>query len=131
MSFYVILSGATYPQSYAEDMAAAETRRAELQLEKPGAWEIIDCDKWMEAREAHYLDQPAEEIDAARFDDMLGCLPPIYVPLGGCDQRFNMSEFQFGQITSQFAQIGERYFTKYVRHRDEQTYITSAVLASA
>jgi hypothetical protein len=38
-----------------------------------------------------------------------------------------MSEFQFGRVTEQFAKIGNRYFAKYVRHRDESTYITASV----
>jgi hypothetical protein len=128
--FYVIQTGAEYPQSYADCMVAAEARLASLQAERPGAWEIIECDAWIAAREARYLDKPAEEITHDRFWDMLGCLPPLYVPCGDMDHRFNMSEFQFGRVTSQFAEIGGRYFTKYVRHGDAETYLTRATVAA-
>jgi hypothetical protein len=127
--FYIIQDGAAYPHSYCADMPAAEWRLAELQAEKPVAWSIIPCDEWMASREASYLDKPATEITAEKFDDMLGCLPPIYCGNGDCDFRFSMSEFQFGRVTEQFAKIGNRYFAKYVRHRDESTYITAAIAA--
>ncbi|MBP1179997.1 hypothetical protein [Methylobacterium sp. PvR107] len=121
----MIETGAAYPQSYCETMPAAEARVVELLAERGGTWRIIPCDDWTAEREASYLDKPAAEITAERFDDMLNCLPPVYCGSGDCDFRFNMSEFQFGRITEQFARIGDRYFSKYVRHGDAATYITA------
>ena len=125
--FYVIAEGAAYPQSYCADMPEAEARRAQLLASEGGSWRIVPCDSWMSEREASYLDKPAAEITAERFNDMLGCLPPIYCGNGDCHFRFSMSEFQFGRVTEQFAQIGDRYFSKYVRHGDASTYITAEV----
>lgn len=135
--FYVIQDGAAYPQSYCETRAAAEHRITALEAEHMGdkgtalpLWLIVPCNEWLAMREASYLNKPVREITAEHFDDMLGCLPPIYCGNGDCDFRFSMSEFQFGRVTEQFAKIGARYFAKYVRHGAPETYISAAAVAS-
>lgn len=135
--FYVIADGAAYPQSYCETREAAERRVTALEIEHMKdkgtslpLWIIVPCDEWMAHREASYLSNPVREVTAEHFDDMLNCLPPIYCGNGDCDFRFSMSEFQFGRVTEQYAKIGNRYFSKYVRHRDVSTYITAASVAS-
>lgn len=127
--FYVVESGAPYPQSYAATMPLAEARRDTLAIEYPGkVWEIIECDAWLGAHEASYLERPIEEISAERFDDMLNCLPP-------CDwrhvdglERFYVSELVTGRIANQYGRAGTRYFHKFIRVGDVATYLDRAKL---
>lgn|SRR5574343_84779 len=63
------------------------------------------------------------------YYEMLECLPPLeYTNIANILQRFCMSEFYVGNITSQYAKCkiaGEWYFlTKKVIFKDETTYIT-------
>ena len=55
--------------------------------------------------------KPAREIDAQRFDDMLGVLPPCkWYGHGTNQESFHVSEFLSGNIVSWFVQLNGRYF---------------------
>ncbi len=64
------------------------------------------------------------EVTAERYDEMLNILPPLDWVRDDGVERFSMCEFLDGPITTQFARIGNRYFTKPVRYGDKSTYIT-------
>lgn len=84
----------------------------------------------LEVEEAD-LDGPIVEITAERFEDMLGCLPPLAWVREGDFERFNQPEFFTGRVTVQAARLGERYFTRRVRHGDRATYMRPDVITAA
>ena len=129
--FYVIQPGERYPQAYGQTRELAQEALDRLRLAEPAQWaagKLMPCADYFAERESEYLAQPTEEIDSDRFFEMLGILPPMDWRTEGGIERFNMSEMEFGQITRQFARIGERYFSKFVRRGDRSTYIQADVL---
>ena len=132
--FYIVAKGEQWPQSYRDDFAAAQSHLATLKFEEPGKFEgaeIVDCDEFINRHENEYMGRPVAEIDAATFDEMLNVLPPLAWCHAGGVERFNMSEFTSGRVTSQFARMDDRYFRKYVRHGDATTYMTRDTICAA
>lgn len=76
-----------------------------------------------------YLNQPVQEITRETFWEMLEVLPPMNWVGGDGFERFNMVERMTGSITSQYARLGDRYFTKYVDLTKPETNMTAASLA--
>ncbi len=127
--FYVIAPLATAPQSYCLSRDEAERRLAYLTEEDPTKWtggRIVSCDEYFAEREASYLSKPALEITEDAYHDALNILPPIGWTTADGVERFCMSEFTSGKITTQFATRGDRFMCRHVRWGDRSTYITAA-----
>jgi len=73
----------------------------------------VDCDEAFAAIEiaarATYL-QDVTEIDEARFMDALGVLPPVGWTTRGGVESFRISERLWGNITTIFARLDQRFF---------------------
>ena len=70
-----------------------------------------------------YLSQPIEEISEGYFFDMLEILPPGGWTNNGTFEKFYMIERQAGNITRQFARLGDRYITKFIDLANRDTWI--------
>lgn len=68
---------------------------------------------------------PPKEIDAARFGEMLGVLPPMGWVTRGEEESFKLSERTAGNITSIFAKVGDRHF-----ELSESMFMTHAEIIS-
>lgn len=135
----ILIPSSKFAWSVCPSAAAAAAKVAELKLEDPEKFaeaSVMTLDAFVDRREQSYLAQPIVEIDEARFGDALDCLPPLDYQRQDGVSRFCMSEFTDGAVTQQYAQMGDRFFTKPVRFRDRTTYligesITAALAAGA
>lgn len=131
VEYFIAKPGAMSPQSYATSRAAAESRLAELVAEgNAGPWEIIPCDEFIARGEKVYLDRPATEVSAQDYEDALNVLPPLNWTHADGVERFCMSEFTSGRITTQYATRNGRFICKPVRYGDKSTYITAETFAA-
>ena len=74
--------------------------------------------------EDQLLQEPLEEITAEQYFYALEVLPPMAWRMTGGIDHFLMSEFECGNITRQYAQYNERYYSKYVNAFNKNTWIT-------
>lgn len=113
--------------TFAPSYAAASARLRQLLQEDERRFcqaTIATYDDYVAAREQSYLDQPLTQIDSGTFHQALNVLPPLAWKREDGVERFNLSEFTEGYITQQYARLGQRYFTKPVRHGDLATYMS-------
>lgn len=106
-----------------EDAAAAAP---EINARESASYQPMTYDDYAKAHDAFYLADPLVEIDAAKWWEMLEVLPPMRWEHKDGVERFLISEMLAGSITSQFAKLGERYFTRNVNAADRSTWITAA-----
>jgi len=127
--YFIVQPGSRSIQTYAANLEEANRRLTELQFEQPDiGWYLIDPEEFLHRKEAEFLNQPVIEISAEKYDEMLNILPPLNWVRADGVERFNMCEFLSGPITNQYARVGDRYFTKPVRHGDKSTYMTIDIL---
>ncbi len=98
-----------------------------LESRKIDSHEILSTDEFMVRQDKHQREKyltPAEEITEEQFYDMLEVLPPMnwHTDSEGID-KFMMCEFYTGDITAQYARIGDKFITKHVMSRDKDTHI--------
>ena len=127
-----MIEGSRWPQSYHRTYAAALDEMENLKAGDPETFSksrLILAVRYEIEVEADYLAEGPTEISEDRFNDMLGVLPPLDWRQYRGVERFNCAEMTFGRITTQYAKISDRYFSKPVRHGDTSTYITPEVLA--
>lgn len=130
----ILIPSSKFAWSLCPSAAAAAAKVAELRAEDPDKFaeaSVMTLDAFVAQRERAYLDQPIVEIDEGRFGDALDCLPPLDYERRDGVSRFCMSEFTDGAVTQQYAQMGDRFFTKPVRFRDRTTYLSAETIAAA
>lgn len=123
LDYYVIERDASFPLAYAVSYKQAELRAMQAKIDKPNAeWSIVTTGKFMADQEAAYLNQPVRKITGDRFDELLGCTPPMNWVTEDGIERFSMMEHMVTNITMQVARYGDKHYTKYVRVGDKSTY---------
>jgi len=75
--------------------------------------------------EKSYLTE-CSEISEQEYYNMLEMLPPLKWGNNGGISSFFMSEFLTGSITSQYAECGDKYYTKTVDINDSNTWIQTS-----
>ena len=131
---FIVEPGKRWAYSHHPTFTDAVRRLGQLMLDLPDQFRrarVVIADRYVFEIEQDDLDQPITEITSERFNDMFDALPPLAWSRQGGFQRFNFQEFFRGRITSQYAQLGERYFTRHVRHGDPATYLTPEVIEHA
>lgn len=81
-------------------------------LDQGAEVEIVN-DETMTKMMAEYeatLVTPLKQIDAERYSEMMEILPPQRMFNAGVATVFSMSEYQYGNITTFFAECGSDYF---------------------
>lgn len=127
VNFVILEPGSRWAYDAAPTLDDAAAKLGALMLANPARWAaggIDTWERWQAEREAAYLAPRPQQITAERWDDMLNVLPPLAWTTDGGVNRFNMSEFESGQITSQYGRFDGIYLHKYVRHGDRSTYLT-------
>jgi hypothetical protein len=121
--------------SFYPDQESARADLEKLTAEKPEEFQtaqVMLFDDWHSGREESYLSAGIQEIDEETYYDMLGVLPPLQWRFEDGVDRFCMSEFTIGRITTQYGRVKrgetERFFCKPVRFNDKSTYITIAAI---
>lgn len=124
--FFIVEYGERWPYSYARTLESAVAKLGALMLEDPRRFAsagLVEVGAHTAERERYYTDQRPQEVTAETFGDMLNCLPPLDWTRDGGVERFNMSEFMDGRVTSQYGRFDGVYLHRYVRHRDASTYL--------
>lgn len=123
---YVLASLDSYPSIWSfydsQEHAEKDMKRVN-EMNKNREYKPMTYVEYLIAEKNYYM-TPLKEIDAAKFDDMLNCLPPLDWTTTGDFESFCMSEFTCGNITAQFARCKDRYFTRNVDATNKETFIT-------
>lgn len=128
--YFIMRKGSQHPWSYAKTLEQAQVALAKVKAEYPQdeAW-LKDADEYMAEKEASYLSQPLQEITGEAWFYALEVLPPMQWHHSQGVELFCMSEFTDGNVTTQYAKAGERYFCKPVSFNRRETYITPELIA--
>ena len=109
-----------YPDRLA---AEADIARANRDTLARGPYSVMTYGEYKAAEREFYLADPAQEITAEKFTEMLGILPPLKWTSTGTFESFLMSEFWSVPYTHQYIRRGNRYFTKLVDATDRSTWM--------
>ena len=91
--------------------------------------EVMTIEEYCQKDRDFYLSKPLKEISCGEFNDMLGMLPPLKWERKDSNfETFCMSEMTSGYYTSQYARLGDKYFTKVVDCVDRSTWITKKMI---
>lgn len=112
--------------NFYKTMEAAADAAPEINARESASYQPMTYDDYAKAHDAFWLAGPLVEIDAEKWDEMLGVLPPMRWEHKDGVERFLISEMLAGNITSQFAKLGKRYFTRNANAVDRSTWITAA-----
>lgn len=86
-------------------------------------YEVMTFDEFLERQKKSMLGGGVTETTAERFHEMLDVLPPLkWCTINGVEM-FCMSEMYTGTYTTQYARIGEKYYTAMVDVTDRSTWI--------
>lgn len=131
---FIVEPGKRWAYSHHPTYTDAVRRLGQLMLDLPdqfGRARVVIADRFAFEVEQADLDQPIIEIGERCFNEMFEALPPLAWSRQGHFQRFNFQEFFSGRVTNQYAQLGDRYFTRRVRHGDPLTYLTPDIIEQA
>lgn len=113
---------------------AAEDALIKLICDEQGDrdFEVVLFDDFCERRKKIFLGEPIQEITFDEWEEALECLPPMrwHTDKHGVN-KFLLVEFYSGSFTSQYAKLGDRYFTKMVDASDESTWISKEMIDEA
>ena len=88
-------------------------------------YEPMDYSAYKAKERSAMLDEPAKQITAEKFMEMLEVLPPLKWEQGAFGfESFLMSEFWSGPYTHQYARRGDTYWCKMVDAYDRSTWMT-------
>lgn len=130
--YFIVEPNSRWAYTYAETYTAAIRKLGQCMIDDPLRFvhaRLVHAEKFQLDIEASYLNQPIVEITAEDFTHMLEVLPPLAWSKDLGLEGFNCREMTHGLITSQYAKLGDRYFSKPVRHGDLATYITPELIA--
>ena len=90
---------------------------------KDRTYQAMSLDKFHELQRAYLINGKLEEITEELFNEQLNVLPPLkWCTINGIDM-FCMSEMYTSTYTSQYARVGEKYYTTMVDICDKSTWI--------
>lgn len=75
---------------------------------------------------ANWTDAPIVEVTADEYDDMLGCVPPIYVD-GGFLVGETLSGDERGPVYAHYAERDGKFYARYSNRNDPYTFIPREV----
>lgn len=126
--FFVYRDGECHIWGARPTYDAAVTLAAEALARNPGPEYLIsdDWDAFFEAATARFMTGPVK-IDAARWDEMLGIMPPMRWKMRPDGvEVFMICEATYGDIYTQFGRLGDLYAEKPVRLNLTETHLTRA-----
>jgi hypothetical protein len=127
--YYIIAKGSDYPEKYCPSIKFVGEAILQLSEQHPDKiFTRIRCDDWFKKKENEYISKPISEISEEQYLYALNCLPPLNWCHHNGVEIFNMSEFQFGRVTTQYAKHQGQYYLKYVVHNDKNTYFSTEVI---
>lgn len=129
----ILKKGERFPWAMRPCRQAAVDALVALTADDPAAFEgaeIVTFADWDARHARQYLDQPARQITEAEWHDALSVLPPLGWRTVNGIERFNLSEFTYGDVTNQYARLGDRFCVKFVRVTDAATYVDHTTFAS-
>ena len=86
-------------------------------------YEVMTYDEFSQHQRKHLLNGEVTEITEERFDEQLNVLPPLQWCMIEGVEMFCMSEMYIGTYTSQYAKVGNKYYTAMVDVCDQDTWI--------
>lgn len=89
-----------------------------------GPYAAMSYEAYKAAERHFYLAQPAYDVTADTFEEMLGVLPPLHYEIYNGFTSFLMSEFFSGPYTHQYAACNGRCYCKMVDATDRSTWMT-------
>lgn len=104
------------------------SRKAEYENAK---YEVMSFDEFLERQKKSLTSGEVTETTEENFNEMLNILPPMkWCTIDGVEM-FCMSEMYTGTYTSQYARIGNKYYTAMVDVLDKSTWIHNRLKKSA
>jgi hypothetical protein len=126
--FFVYREGECHIWGACPTYDRAVTLAAEALARNPGPEYLIseDWDAFFEAASARFMTGPVK-IDQARWDEMLGIMPPMRWKMRPDGvEVFMICEAIYGDVYTQFGRVGDLYAEKPVRLNLTETHLTRA-----
>lgn len=93
-------------------------------------YEAMTFDEFLKRQKIAFTTGEITEVTEEKFDDMLNVLPPLYWTTIGGVEMFCMGEFYTGTYTTQYARVGDKYYTAMVDATDRETWIHKRLAAA-
>lgn len=115
-------------KAYAEKYGKSDPKTADYWMkraerEKNAHYNVMTYDEFIKRQLEYFVGRPVEETTKEDFYAHLDMLPPMYWTTINGVEMFCMSEFYASVYTSQYARIGDKYYTAFVDAYDKSTWI--------
>lgn len=97
-------------------------RRCQAQY-KNAKYEVMTFDEYLKRQKMAMTSGEVTETTAEQFNDALNCLPPLHWCTIAGVEMFCMREMYTGSYTTQYAKVGDKYYTAMVDVFDQKTWI--------
>ena len=109
-----------YIKEYPQQADYWTERKKEYESAK---YEVMTFDEFLKRQKTAFTTGEIKETTEEKFNDAFDALPPVYWTIIDGVEMFCMKEFYTGTYTTQYARVGNKYYTAMVDATDRETWI--------